>query len=339
MALNFLAIINPPSVHMRCHYILFVSSFTVCLGFFNTQNYYFFPPLCCQSHRKSRGQSLSVFHLFAFCLHSINRVNPQGRCVCFLLVSLCTGPGFLGQQKWCPVRGCVYPGEQWEGITKLSHTGLMCCPAAVSICLLAPSKGQVGTAKPQTIGGTGGLSPVQGSRELPPLHPASLHDDGTRHVNASVTISPRCPSVLYGHKLSSMKKNVHLMFAGNQGVLEQRGESLSGRSLCCCSIWRCPFCASSSLPRHRRLRTGCRLVRVGLATAHPLIQPRTDPMAMVVSVCRHVRQSPLQGSVWLSRGIALRCCQPCMATGGCLGADGGGGGHMPHVYWMRADGA
>lgn len=66
----------------------------------------------------------------------------------------------------------------------------------------------MGTAKPQTIGGTGGLSPLQGSGELSPLHPASLHDDGTRHVNASVTVSPRCPSVLHGHKLSSMKKKM-----------------------------------------------------------------------------------------------------------------------------------
>lgn len=102
------------------------------------------------------------------------------------------------------------------------------------------------------------------------------------------------------------------MFAGNQGVLEQRGESLSGRSPCRCSVCRCPFCASSSLPRHRRLGTGRRLARVGLATAHPLIQPGTDPMAVVVSVCRHVRQSPLQGPVWLSRGITLLPVLPAM---------------------------
>lgn len=157
-----------------------------------------------ENQRPKSDYSSSVSQLFAFCLHSINGVNLQGRCVFFLLVSLCTGPGFPGQQKRCPVHGCVYPGEQWEGITKLSQTGLACCPAAVSSCLLASSKGQVGTAKPQTIAGTGGLSPVQGSRELLPLHPALLHDDRTEHFNASryhVTQvpfrSPRSPTDLY----------------------------------------------------------------------------------------------------------------------------------------------
>lgn len=47
-----------------------------------------------------------------------------------------------------------------------------------------PSEGRGGTAKPQTIAGTGGLSPAQGGQELP-LCPALLRDGGTGHFSAS----------------------------------------------------------------------------------------------------------------------------------------------------------
>lgn len=69
MALNFLAVINPSSVHMSCHYILFVSSFTVCLDFFNTQNYFFF--LLCAVNRTGRSEakvSLCSIYLPSVCI-------------------------------------------------------------------------------------------------------------------------------------------------------------------------------------------------------------------------------------------------------------------------------
>lgn len=44
----------------------------------------------------------------------------------------------------------------------------------------------------------------------------------------------------------------------------------------------------------------------------PSSNPGQTPMAVVVSVCRHVRQSPPQGPVWLSRGITLLPVLPAM---------------------------
>lgn len=140
MALNFLAVINPPSVHMSCHYILFVSSFTVCLDFFNTQNYFFSSFVLSIAQEDQRPKSLCV--PFICLLFAFNKQGESTRQMCLL------SPGI--PLRWTGVPGAAevvssawlcLPGEQWEGITKLSHTGLMCCPAAVSICLLAPSKG------------------------------------------------------------------------------------------------------------------------------------------------------------------------------------------------------
>lgn len=117
--------------------------------------------------------------LFAFYLHSINGVNPHSRCVCFLLVSLRMGPGSPGS-RGAQCMAVVHLEEQ-EEITKLSQTGPACCPAAVSSCMVATSKGQMSTARPRAIAGTGGLSPVQGTRELPPLHRTLPHGHRTRH--------------------------------------------------------------------------------------------------------------------------------------------------------------
>lgn len=116
-----------------------------------------------ENQRPASDYNSPVSQLFAFCLHSINGVNPHSRCARFLLVSLRMGLGSPGS-RGAQCMTVVYLEEQQEEITKLSQIGPACCPAAVSSCMVATSKGQMSTARPRAIAGTGGLSPVQGTR-------------------------------------------------------------------------------------------------------------------------------------------------------------------------------
>lgn len=130
--------------------------------FSNTQNY-IFPLLCTVNHTgKSEAKvTLPLFCVPVICLlFAFNKRGESTRQMALLSPGIPVHwSGFPGQQQRYPVHACVYR-EWWMGITRLSQTGLACCPA-VSSCLLASSKGPVGTAKPQTIAGTGGLSLVQ----------------------------------------------------------------------------------------------------------------------------------------------------------------------------------
>lgn len=209
-----------------------------------------------ENQRPKSDYNSSVSQLFAFCLHSINGVNPQGRCVCFLLVSLCTGLGFPGQQKRCPVRGCVYPGEQREGITKLSHTGLACCPAALSKGWGAQPSHRL-VACPQRKVAKSCLC-VQ--------HCFMMMGRGTSVL--PVTTSPQCHSSPHRHKLSAMKKRPldACWKPDTPGAKRGRFEWLQSVSLFHLSL-SVP-CQLLS-PWHRRIGAGCRLVRMGLTTTHP----------------------------------------------------------------------
>ncbi|KAF2982948.1 hypothetical protein EK904_005883 [Melospiza melodia maxima] len=64
-----------------------------------------------------------------------------------------------------------------------SRSGWSCCQLS---CEQLPAGTQQGPGgHSQGAAQPGGLCPVQGSRELPPLCPALLHDDGTGHGSVS----------------------------------------------------------------------------------------------------------------------------------------------------------
>lgn len=116
------------------------------------------------------------------------------------------------------------------GIYK-AESDWFCCQLSCEQLPVAPSKGQVGTAKAQSRLVACAQCKAAKSCLLCAQHCFMMMALGTSVFPA--TAAPQMPLCSPQSQTELCEKNDHMMFAVIQGILEPRGEGLSGHSPCC----------------------------------------------------------------------------------------------------------